>query len=191
MSEAVSVKAGAGFEGAVTLRDAGLRGMITLRGDLGSEAVARAVKSATGLSLPAERGLNSGKKGAVGWMSPDELLLFTDYDKAEALVAKLGKALGGEHALVVNVSDARTMFTLTGKGLREVIAKGSPADMSPDALPIGEIRRSRLAQVAVAFWLEDAETLHLVCFRSLGEHVWNWLCNAAAKGSLPDVLGDG
>ena len=68
-------------------------------------------------------------------------------------MAKLEKALKGEHSLAVNVSDARSIFTLMGKGVREVIAKGSPADMSVEGLPLGEMRRSRLGQIAVAFWL--------------------------------------
>lgn len=185
MSDAVSVLNGAEFNGAVTIRDAGLKGMITLRGDLAHEATALAVKSATGQAMPAARGIRQGKNGAVAWMSPDELLLMVDYDKADATVAKLEKALAGQHALAVNVSDARAMFTLTGQGVRDVIAKGSPADMSRAALPVGEMRRSRLGQLAAGFWLSDDTTLHVVCFRSVGAHVFKWLQTAAAKDTLP------
>ena len=114
-----------------------VRGMITLRGDLGSAKIAKAVKAAVGLTMPDARGVKTGTKGAVAWMSPDELMLFCDYAEADAVVAKLEKALKGEHFLAVNVSDARASFTLTGDGVREVIAKGSPADLSPEALPVG------------------------------------------------------
>ncbi len=186
MSDAVSVMNGAEFAGAVAVKDAGLKGMITLRSDLSSEKTAKAVKAAVGLAMPAERGIKSGAKGAVAWMSPDELMLFCDYADVGAVVAKLDKALKGEHFLAVNVSDARASFTLTGAGVREVIAKGSPADLSPDAFQTGEIRRSRLGQVAVAFWLSDDETMQLVCFRSVGAFVYKWLCMAAAKDSLPE-----
>ncbi len=185
MSEAVSVMKGASFEGAVTVMDAGVQGMVTLRGDLGSDKLAKAVKSAVGLVVPAARRISTGAKGGVAWMSPDELMLFCDYADSDAVVAKLDKVLTGEHYLAVNVSDARAQFRLTGAGVREVIAKGTPANMAPDALPVGEIRRTRLGQVAVAFWLSDAETLDLVCFRSVGEFVYKWLCNAAAHDTLP------
>lgn len=188
MSDAISVMNGANYDGAVTVTDAGLKGMITLRGDLGSANIAKAVKAAVGLTLPKARGVKAGAKGGVAWMSPDELLLFCDYDKAAQTVAGLEKSLAGEHFLAVNVSDARASFTLSGSGVREVIAKGSPADLSPQGLAIGEMRRSRLGQVAVAFWLSDAETLELVCFRSVGAFVYNWLCVAAAKNGLPGVL---
>ncbi len=188
MSNAVSVLNGAEFSGSVKVQDAGLKGMITLRGDLSSAKMAKAVKGAVGLAMPDTRGIKSGAKGGVAWMSSDELMLFCDYSDAEATISKLEKSLAGEHFLAVNVSDARASFTLTGAGAREVIAKGSPADLSVQALQPGEIRRSRLGQVAVAFWLSDAETLELVCFRSVGGFVYKWLCVAAAENSLPEFL---
>lgn len=188
MSEAVSAMQGAAFTGAVSVEDAGLKGMITLRGDLGGEKLSAAVKAATGLVPPAQRKIKIGKKGAVAWMSPDELMLFVDYDNADAAVEKLSAALEGEHHLAVNVSDARAYFTLTGSGVREVLAKGAPADLSAEGLKPLEVRRSRLGQLAAAFWLSDEETAHVVCFRSVGEHVFNWLCNAAEKDTLPGVL---
>lgn len=185
MSNATSVMNGAQFDGAVTVKDAGLKGMITLRGDLADDQVAQAVQAALGVSLPAQRGI---ERNTVAWMSPDELLLFCDYTQADDVVAQLEQSLKGRHFLALNVSDARAQFTLQGTGVREVIAKGSPANLGVTALQPGEIRRSRLGQVAVAFWLTDETTLHLVCFRSVGAFVYKWLTVAAAKDSLPEVL---
>ncbi len=188
MSEAISVMNGAEFIGAATVKDAGLKGMINLRGDLKSEKLAAAVKSVVGLAMPKARGVKEGSKGAVAWMSPDELLLIVDYDKADSLVAKLDKTMKGEHMLAVNVSDARAVFTLEGKGVREVIAKGAPADLSVEGFQPGEIRRTRIGQLAAAFWLSDEAQMHVICFRSVGEHLFNWLCNAAEQDSLPEFL---
>ena len=75
MSEAQSALAGASREGMVRVREAGLHGMITLRGDLGSAKVKTAVKDAAGLDVPAQRKIVSEGETAVAWMSPDELLL--------------------------------------------------------------------------------------------------------------------
>ncbi len=188
MSEAVSVMNGASFDGAVEVCDAGLKGMITLRGDLGDETLAAGVKAAVGLAMPGTRQIRDGKKGAVAWMSPDELLLIVDYADAPGVVAALETRLKGTHALVVDVSDARAFFTLKGEGVREVIAKGAPADLSLSGLKPGEIRRSRLGQVAAAFWLPQEDVMNVVCFRSVGAFVYSWLCNAAAKDSLPGFL---
>jgi len=188
MSDAISVMNGATADGAVHLADAGLCGMITLRGDLGDAGLAAAVKSVIGLSIPKPRQIKQGRKGGVAWMSPDELLLFVRYEVADASVAKLTATLGDAHHLAANVSDARAMFTLTGAGVRQVIAKGAPVDMSETGLPVGELRRSRIGQIAAAFWLSDAETLHVVCFRSVGQHMFSWLKMAAETGTLPEIL---
>ena len=188
MSDPVSILNGETFSGAVTVQEAGLKGMITLRGDFADAKMAAALKSALGLALPQTRQILTGAKGSVAWMSPDELLVMVAYDQVDTIVAKLEKSLAGLHALVVNVSDARAMFTLTGHGCREVIAKGAPADLSSHGLPVGEIRRSRVGQLAAAFWLSGSETLHVVCFRSVGTHMFLWLSNAAASDTLPGFL---
>ena len=188
MSNAVSILNGASSEGAVKITDAGLRGMITLRGDLDSEAIKAAVKSVVGQSPPTIRKIKSGKGGSVAWMSPDELLLLVDYDAADALVARLGELLADEHHLAVNVSDARAVFTIVGQGAREVLAKGAPVDLSQGVFGKGEIRRSRIGQLAAAFWTLDGETFEVVCFRSVGAFMFDWLSNAAREGSLPEYL---
>jgi sarcosine oxidase, subunit gamma len=185
MSNAVSAMQSASFKGSISIQDAGLQGMITLRGDLQSEPLAKAVKTTVGVSIPKVGTINSGKKGSAAWMSPDELLLLVDYANADAIVAKLEKAMTGAHILAVNVSDARAVFTLEGPAIRDVLAKGSPANMSTDALSIDEMRRTRLGQLPVAFWLSTETTATVVCFRSVGEHVFNWLSTAAQKGAVP------
>jgi sarcosine oxidase subunit gamma len=174
---------GATSNGMITVSDAGLMGMITLRGDLSSAGMAKALKAATGAAMPAMRQITSGKSGAAAWMSSDELLLMVDYADVDAVIAKITKSLGAEHHLAVNVSDARAVFDLSGDAIRDVLAKGSPADMSTDALPINEVRRTRIGQLAVAFWLADDTTARLVCFRSVAGHIMTWLENASEAGS--------
>ena len=66
---------------------------------------------------------------------------------------------------------------------REVLGKLAPVELSSEAFQPGQIRRSRLAQVAGAFWMDDAETLRVVCFRSAADYVFNLLKVAAQPGS--------
>jgi sarcosine oxidase subunit gamma len=174
---------GATSDGIISVADAGLMGMITLRGDLASPVIAKAVKAATGTAMPDARQCMTGAKGAAAWMSPDELLLMVDYANVDAIIAKLEKALSGVHSLIANVSDARAVFDLSGTQIRDVLAKGSPADMSASALPINEVRRTRIGQLAVAFWFADDTTARLVCFRSVAGHIMTWLENASESGS--------
>lgn len=184
MSSPVSVMKGAVAEGQVTVTDMGPSGMITLRGDLKSGAIAKVVKSVTGATVPTVGQIETKSKGACGWMSPDELLILTEYDGAEAVSAKITKALAKEHHLAVNVSDARSLFKMTGTGIRDLLAQGSPADVSEGALPLGMLRRTRFGQLPVAFWMTAQDEAYLICFRSVSEHVFKHLVLSAR--SLPE-----
>lgn len=184
MSDAVTALKSASFAGLISVEDAGLTGMITLRADLGDKTVAKALK-ASGLQMPEHGMATGGLDAGVLWMSPDELMILCAHDQAEAMVATLNNALNGTHVLVVNVSDARTVLRLGGKGsvIREVLAKLSPADLRPDALPVGHVRRTRLAQVAAAFWFTDQDEAVVVAFRSVGAYVFQLVSTAAEDGS--------
>lgn len=179
MSNAVSALNGASFNGIARVEDAGLQGMITLRGDLGSATLQAAVLAATGAEVPPQGRIAQSDSGSVAWMSPDELLLLVPYDEVVAKTAALSAALQGEHALAVNVSDARAYIRLSGEGAREVLAKVSPVDFDAAAFVPGQFRRSRLAQVAGAFWLEEDGSFGIICFRSVGEYVFKLLSTAA------------
>ena len=182
MSDAVSALPGASFQGIATVQEMGLQGMITLRGDFASTGFKEALKKVTGRVPPKTRGTFACKGGRrVLWMSPDELMLLTPYEQVAADLATLTEALAGEHALAVNVSDARAMFRVSGENAREVIAKLAPVDMATFAE--GELRRTRLAQVAAAFWLADEGVIELVCFRSVARYVFDLLSVAAQNGS--------
>jgi len=158
------------------------RGMITLRGDLADPRLAAAV------AVPPVRRIAVAGETAVAWMAPDELMLFGPRADVAGRVAALGAALAGMHHLVVDVSDARALFRLEGPGAREVLAKGAPVDLAAPAFGPGDFRRTRLGQVAVAFWMPEGDVVELMCFRSVADHVALWLDLAARPGTLPGVL---
>lgn len=181
MSDAVSALAGASHQGYVEIEEMGLRGMITLRGDLSSGTIAKAATAASGTEVPGQRGIGwDGEKG-LAWMSPDELLLILPHAEVAETLQRIGTALKGQHHLAVDVSDARAMFRLSGAGVREVIAKLCPVDMA--AFAPGEIRRTRMAQVPAAIWMADDRTAHVICFRSVAQYVFDLLKGAAEPGS--------
>lgn len=180
MSNIVSALQGESYSGYVQVQEMGLQGMLTIRADLSMAKTAKAVKSAVGVEMPKPRKVNMVDGMGAAWMSPDELLLMMPYDVAEETADKLRKSLGKTHSLVVNVSDARVVFTLKGKAVREVLAKLSPADLA--ALPKGEIRRSRLAQVPAAFWVSGRDEISLIAFRSVAQYVFDLLKTAAKPG---------
>lgn len=185
MSNTVSALDGATFAGIVSVEDAGLTGMITLRGDLSDAGLRDAVTGLTGTDFPEARRAETAGDHAVCWMSPDELLIVLPYDSVGAALATLGEKLSGTHHLAVDVSDARAVIRLSGKAaaLRETLAKLTPADMRSSSLPVGEMRRTRLAQVPAAFWFEDDGTAHVICFRSVARYVFGILRQSAEPGS--------
>ncbi len=187
MSNPVTATNGAQFAGIATVADAGLHGMITLRGDLSSSVLQAAVKAATGAAVPAQRKIEISDNGAAAWMSPDELLLLVPYEEAVAKTAELAEALKGEHALAANVSDARSFFSIAGEGARETLAKIAPVDLSAEAFKSGDFRRSRTAQVAAAFWLQKDGSFRVVCFRSVGAYMFNLLSASAHPQSAVGV----
>lgn len=182
MSEAKSALPGARFDGIASVEEAGLNGMITLRGDLGDTALAKSLREVTGCALPGPREVvMAGDKGAA-WMSPDELLVMVPHGAAEAAVAALDAALSGTHALAVNVSDARAVFDIRGAHAREVLGKLMPVDFSAAAFGPGQIRRSRMAQVPAAVWMTGEDAFRVVCFRSVAQYVFDLLKTAAGEG---------
>ncbi len=181
MSNAISALDGKAFVGFASVSEAGLQGMITVRGDLKSAKMKKAVKAATGGDIPAPRRIAmKGNKGA-GWMSPDELLILVPYADAKVTVEALAATLEGEHALVADVSDARAMFRIKGAKAAEVLMKLCPVDLPK--LAEGELRRTRVAQVAAALWKSGNDEFTLVSFRSVASYVFGALETSAQPGS--------
>lgn len=168
----------------IRIEDAGSLGMITLRADLSAAGTSTAL-AFTGLEMPGAREMTGTPEKGVLWMSPDELMILTNHDAADGMVETLNEAFEGAHALAVNVSDARSVFRLTGEGgaIREVLAKLTPADMRAKTLAVGTLRRTRLAQVPAAFWFSNEDEALLICFRSVSDYVRDLLSKVAEPGS--------
>lgn len=183
MSEPVTALGGASAEGIARISEGALQGMITVRGDLAARAVQKAVTGVAGVDVPGPGQANFSDAYGICWMSPDELLVLCPYDAVDANVAKMQDKLSDAHAMVVNVSDARAVFSVAGPAAREVMAKLAPVDLSPEAFTPGMFRRTRLAQAPAAFWMQDADAFRIVCFRSHAQYVFDLLKTAAHPAS--------
>ncbi|MBL4919168.1 sarcosine oxidase subunit gamma [Szabonella alba] len=179
MSEPQSALGNPVFEGFATVREIGPIGMITLRATLSAPVLAKAL-AGVGLALPAQRRILRQGARAAGWMSSDELLILLPHSEVPEVLASLSKALQGEHHLLADISDARAVFRIEGVKAGQVLAKLCPVDL--DRLEPGELRRSRAAQVACAFWAED-DGFTLISFRSVAGYVMGLLTHSAQTGS--------
>ncbi|MEM7176363.1 MAG: sarcosine oxidase subunit gamma family protein [Pseudomonadota bacterium] len=185
MSEPVTVLNGAvAHEGlSVRIEDLGPVGQITLRGDLAAPDLQGVVYEIAGVGVPAPLSAAfDGTRGAL-WMSPDELLILTAYDAAGPAIARIGEALAGTHHMAEDVSDARTLVRITGAGAQELMAKGAPLDVSDAAFPVGTMRRTHFAEIAVGIWRRDDMTWEMMCLQSFGQHLFDWLAASSLEGA--------
>ena len=183
MSSVVSALSGKTHVASIAVTEQGLRGMITLRGDLNASKLRNAATAASGVKFPDQGMCNSDGETGIAWMSPDEVLVMVAYDDVIPAIDDMERALGATHSLVANVSDARAVIRLEGEGIRDVMAKLSPVDMGPEAFQPGRFRRTRLAQIPAAFWMRDEQTLDLICFRSVADYAFDLLCRASMPGA--------
>ncbi len=184
MSDPVSaMSSAASTDGLVTITDIGPVGMITLRGDLAAKPLQKAAIAAGGVNMPEQGRCLTELDRGIAWMSPDELLILCRYDEVTLKLTDLQGKLAKQHALAVNVSDARAVFELRGAHVREVMAKLAPVDMHPGSFTPGMFRRTRLAQSAAAFWMPEEGVVHVICFRSVAQYVFDLLRVAAQPGS--------
>lgn len=160
-----------------------VQGMLTIRGALGDADFAHAIQNVTGMELPVERAITTSGSQSLAWMSPDELLLLCLHADAAKTAADLSTAFTGQFAMAVEVSDARAVFDITGPQAREVLAKLAPVDLAPGVFEPGEMRRTRLAQVAAAFWMTGPDSFRLIAFRSVAQYVEDLLSTAAKPGT--------
>lgn len=179
MSDPISALNGAAFQGFASIREIGPLGMISLRAK-DVPGLAAAIKAAVGTPVPDRRRIEASGAFACGWMSPDEYLLILPYGQVSQAMTAIATALVGQHHLAVDVSDARAVFRIEGDKAGQVLAKLSPTDLS--AMAPHELRRSRVAQVAAAFWAQDGGYT-LICFRSVAGYVMALLAHSAQTGS--------
>jgi sarcosine oxidase subunit gamma len=163
---------------AVTMTEVVDRGMIDLRGDPDNRSFAAVVESALGIPLPRlPRSSAAAGELSVLWLSVDQWLVQCPRDQASDLARSLKEALAGIPSLVVDMSDARTVIRLQGDGVREVIMKGAPVDLTAPEFKEGSVRRLRFGELAAVVHMvgEAPDVVDLYVFRSYAIFAWEWL----------------
>lgn len=124
---------------------------------------------------------------AVLWLSLDQWLVTCPRAEAPRLAAALKEALGSVHSLVVDLSDARAILRLEGEGVREVLMKGAPVDLTLPEFTLGTVRRLRFGEIAALIHItgERPDVIDLYVFRSYARFAWDWI---AATAKTPAKL---
>jgi len=163
----------------------GSRTSVVVRGDARDVRFVRAIADAVGLDLPIRPNTSAHHLlDAVLWLGPDEWLVVSETQPGQALASRMRHALQGLHAAVIDVSDARVVYAVTGAHARDVLAKGCALDLHPRAFCLGRCASSLLADVPVLIHQRSAEPcFELYVARSVADYVRAWL-HAAVREHL-------
>ena len=156
-------------------------GMVSVKANFLDAKVCEIIQSLSGIQCPKKGKISGGKKLSVGWMSTDEYAIFGKNSDVIKLVGKIESKLKNYNHLCMNMSDSRRCFHLKGNGWREVLSKGTPADLSPKVFGKDVLRRTRIANVAVAIWTFNETEAFVMSMTSVGEFVLEWLNNACLE----------
>ena len=140
-----------------------------------------AVNTAFGVALP--DGPRRATVGAVTFAGtgPDQWIASAEGAEAAGFAAKL-RARVGPFAAVSDQSDARLVLQLSGPRVRDVLAKGVPIDLHPNAFKPGDVATTLIAYVGVQIdMLDDAPTYQLAAPRSMAGSLWSWLSASAGE----------
>lgn len=174
----------------VVIREIADRGMIDLRGIASDRKFMAAAKEVLGLDLPkAPRSSVSWGDIKVLWLSTDQWLILCTRSKTNELLAALRQALGGIHALAVDVSDMRAVIRVEGEGVREVLMKGCSLDLLNGEYGPGTARRMRYAEIAALLHVVEDDVFDIYVFRSYAGYAWDFLCATARQAAKVKLFG--
>lgn len=120
-------------------------------------------------------------KGYVAqWAGPDQYFVLAEGRGEGALYRELRAALAGI-ASVSDQSHGRVVIRLSGPKARNVLAKGTPVDLHPQAFPVGKSALTQMAHVGVHLTRVDEDAYDLSVFRGFAESFWEWITEQAEE----------
>ncbi len=155
-----------------------------------AEELQQGVQDRFGLSLPmaAQRAEKSGNVSLDSlnfmWAGPGRWLAGTSAQTAASLEAMLRRELAGV-ASVINQTDGRCVFRLSGPRTRGVLAQGLPIDLDPRVFGPGDTALTAVGHINVHFWQVDpTPTYEFAVPRSFAASFCEWLIAASARHKL-------
>jgi len=165
----------AGAEIEIVVND--VQGSVNIRG--GQRDLAPVARDVASAELPVKANTFWSGECEVYWLGPDEWLVLSQ-NSIDTLAwrDKLGSASGS----VVDLSDAYVSLNISGKSVREVLAKGCTLDLHTKLFRHGDCAQTAIARSAVLIARAAGEnSFVLVVRRSFAEYLALWLRQAAAE----------
>ena len=167
----------AGGSTGITVGEIAHRAIINIRGNAGDPAFVVAVKSATGADLPlAANTVITAGDVRILWLGPDEWWIVASDARRAGLIEGLRSAFAGQHTNVTDVSESRTVISMTGPAAREVLARGISLDLHPRAFGPGQCAQTSLSRTNVLLHqTEEAPSYEIYVLKSFSDYLWRWI----------------
>ena len=151
------------------------RTIVNIRGD-GGDAFKAAVKSVTGVDLPVMPN-TTARSGdfRILWLGPTEWWVVSANAEPAKLVDDLRQAFSGQHAAVIDVSESRTVISISGPSARDVLARGCSLDLHPRVFQPGQCAQTGLTKANILLDQIDANpTFDIYVLKSFSDYLWQW-----------------
>jgi heterotetrameric sarcosine oxidase gamma subunit len=171
-----------GFESkAAILRERADIGTVMLTTSVEPGVIAETAGRVAGVEIPLSPGPLTSAPGRWGlWLQPRSWLIRCGVDEELDLVKRLNGAFPERQAHAVAFTDAICWFELSGTAAHDILTEGGFVSLERGGLPIGNAKRTLIAQVA-AIVVREGESAWLVAVeRSRANYFAQWL-SAAAK----------
>ncbi len=139
------------------------------------EAVRRAIASQPDLSMR--------------FAAPGEWLVVSEVEAPSGLVRRLEELCDGG-AYVVDQSDGRVVFRITGPNVRSILAKGIGLDLHPATFTLGGSANVLCGHVPVNLARTDEDTFELIVPRSYAESLFDDLMRMGLAFDLTAAFSD-
>jgi sarcosine oxidase subunit gamma len=161
----------------ITLGESAHRAIINIRGDAQDGAFTAAVKNATGCELPvAANTVASAGDVRILWLGPNEWWVVGTDARRQGLIDGLRQAFAGQHTNVTDVSESRTVITLSGPAARDVLARGISNDLHPRVFGPGQCLQTSLSRTNVLLHqTDDAPSYEIYVLKSFADYLWRWI----------------
>ena len=139
----------------------------------GAESVSRK------LSLAEPGSMRAGDPTSL-WYGPDCWLLSSESRSADELIARCREALAGEFYTAIDYSHALSVFSLSGSGVRDVLASGTGVDLREHVFVPGSCKRTRLAGIAAIIVAVSGDEFEVLVDQSYANYFHSWVSDTAS-----------
>ena len=161
----------------ITVGEIAHRAIINIRGNAGDLVFSAAVKVATGADLPAAANTVSAADDLrLLWLGPNEWWVVAPDAKRTELIERLRQAFAGQHTAVIDVSESRTVITISGPAARDVLARGISLDLHPRAFGPGQCAQTGMSKANIVLHqIDNQPSYEIYILKSFSDYLWRWI----------------